>query len=181
MEDYCGAALQHHTYIVRKQSPRSGSFTHCHRHPVRVSHTDAHGVAVAWYIHICRALLFLFSNKNGIVGPWGNDKNLALDTWHYCKSPGDGPENSDRFFYSSPYLFAWGVFCLSCCITGCYDDEGLAGSSTVPVPYYPAVQSRELADFPCVQFGSVMSRLGIDSQISLASSPASGSPTRSPR
>jgi hypothetical protein len=66
--------------------------------------------------------------------------------------------------------------------------RGLAGSFMVPVLHYPTVQSRKLisglnvygwvADFPCVRFGFVM-RQGVSwcCQMSLASSPASGTPS----
>ena len=117
--------------------------------------------------------LFFFFKKNGTVGSWtnGNDRSLATDMLHHCKSPGDGPERSDRIFYSSPYLFAWGIFCLSCCITGCYDDEGnswkLHGSSS-SLPHRPIKE---------VDFGA--HRLCVDGGLHLGSVQFCDAPSRS--
>jgi hypothetical protein len=119
-EDYGGLALQYNAiHIVRKQSPRYtySHFTHHHHNQLGRHHDPVRAMVLTYMSRASINVDFFFfeKKKKGTIGSWanGNDRSPATDTWHRCKIPGDGPEKSDRIFYSSPYLFAWGIFCLS--------------------------------------------------------------------
>src|SRR6266403_805918 len=84
-----------YTRVVRKHSCRYmySRFTGPPPLPIRPGVPSPPPARLCTYIHVARC--------------------LAVCMWHPCESPGDNPERSDRIFYSSPYVFAWGIFCLS--------------------------------------------------------------------